>query len=235
MRMQGGLRPEDWRRWGQLTTFKANAAHLLRREVRSWQKIYCSPLVDPYQPAEESYGAMPAILTALTEAPPGVFVVQTRGPLILRDLERLRRLASVCQVRVSFSLTTDREDIRRLYEPHCAPLDERLRAIAGLRAAGIRTFATLAPILPCNPAALARAAIDATGEDLVGDPFHTRAAKRHGATTRPQAEAVSRRHGFERWHEPGFQDEITGVIRGVAEAAGRRFGTGPEAFGWLAQ
>ncbi|MGH9656917.1 MAG: radical SAM protein, partial [Bryobacteraceae bacterium] len=26
MRVQGGLQPEDWRRWGQFTTFKSNAA-----------------------------------------------------------------------------------------------------------------------------------------------------------------------------------------------------------------
>jgi DNA repair photolyase len=29
----GGLKPEDWRRWGQFTTFKTNAAELLRREL----------------------------------------------------------------------------------------------------------------------------------------------------------------------------------------------------------
>ena len=34
-----------------------------------------------------------------------------------------------------------REEIRRLYEPFCAPIDERLRAIRELRAAGIDTYA----------------------------------------------------------------------------------------------
>src|SRR5579862_1309595 len=47
----GGLKPEDWQRWGQFTTFKTNAAELLLRESKAAQKIYCSPLVDPYQPA----------------------------------------------------------------------------------------------------------------------------------------------------------------------------------------
>ncbi len=93
MRIQGGLKPEDWQRWGQFTTFKSNAADLLRRELREHQRIYCSPMVDPYQPAEERERMMPRILDALLEAPPRVFVLQTRGPLILRDLERLRALA----------------------------------------------------------------------------------------------------------------------------------------------
>ena len=33
MRIYGGLKPEDWQRWGQFTTFKANAAQLSRREL----------------------------------------------------------------------------------------------------------------------------------------------------------------------------------------------------------
>src|SRR6202048_5220198 len=61
MRIQGGLKPEDWQRWGQFTTFKINAPDLLRRELRERQRIYCSPMVDPYQPAEESERMMPRI------------------------------------------------------------------------------------------------------------------------------------------------------------------------------
>src|SRR5213078_4556677 len=61
----GGLKPEDWQRWGQFTTFKSNAAALLGRELRPNQRIYCSPLVDPYQPAEEAERAMPPILKAI--------------------------------------------------------------------------------------------------------------------------------------------------------------------------
>ena len=50
MGIYGGLKPEDWRRWGAFTTFKANAPALLARSLRPHQVIYCSPLVDPYQP-----------------------------------------------------------------------------------------------------------------------------------------------------------------------------------------
>src|SRR5262249_50081667 len=59
MGVYGGLKPEDWRRWGQFTTFKRNTAELLRRQLRNSQVIYCSPLVDPYQPAEETERLMP--------------------------------------------------------------------------------------------------------------------------------------------------------------------------------
>ena len=235
MRVQAGLKAEDWNRWGQFTTFKVNAAELLEECVDGTEIIYCSPLVDPYQPAEAGQILMPCILQTLERYPPRVFTIQTRGPLILRDLELLVRLARRTSLRVSFSLTTNREEVRRWYEPHCAPLERRLDAICELRQAGIRTFATLAPLLPCDPEELARAALEATSEDLIGDPLHTRAVKRHGATTRPQAQLISRVHGFSHWHDPTFQSETVERIRSVATRAGRRFGIGPEGFQWLAR
>ncbi len=235
MRMYGGLKPDDWRRWGQFTTFKSNAATLLRKEVRADQRVYCSPLVDPYQPAEEAEQLMPRLLDALIERPPRVFAIQTRGPLILRDLERLVELARSTSLRVSFSITTNRESIRQLYEPHCAPIDFRLDTIRRLCAAGIRTFATLAPILPCDPEELAVLALEATNQDIVGDPLHVRAVKPRGATTREAAFAISQRNDFSAWLDAGFQAEMTARIHAAVTKAGRRFATGPDGFRWLAQ
>jgi DNA repair photolyase len=230
----GGLKPEDVRRWGQFTTFKTNAAELLRRELRAHQRIYCSPLVDPYQPAEAAGRHMPRILDAVLETPPRVFVVQTRGPLILRDLNRLRLLSWRTTLRVSFSVTTNREDVRRLYEPHCAPFAERLEVIRRLREAGIETYATLAPLLPCDPEELALLALKASRRDLIGDPLHVRAVKRHGATTREAALRVSAAHDFNPWLDAEFQARVVDRIRAAAEAMGHGFATGPAGFGQLA-
>ena len=235
MRIYGGLKPQDWQHWGQFTTIKSNAPELLSRQVRDNQRIYCSPLVDPYQPAEDAVKLMPRLLDVLIERPPRVFAIQTRGPLILRDLARLIELSRRTKLRVSFSLTTNREDVRKLYEPHCAPIDERLNTIRRLRAAGITTFATLAPILPCDPDELAAVALDATAEDIIGDPLHIRAVKPHGATTREAAYAISERKEFSAWLEPRFQAEVTARIHAAVKKAGRKFATGPEGFRWLAQ
>ncbi len=229
----GGLKPEDWRRWGQFTTFKENAAGLLERSVRPDQVIYCSPLVDPYQPAEETERAMPALLNVLIAAPPRIFVIQTRGSLILRDLEELRALSTRTRLRVSFSLTTNRDDVRRKFEPYCAPFEERLRVIEELKRAGIETYATLAPLLPCDPELLAEAAIDATGRDLIGDPLHVRPVKRSGATTREAAWKISAANQYMDWLDPVFQCDVVARIRAVAKARGLQFGTGPEGFSRL--
>ncbi len=235
MRVQGGLRPEDWLRWGQFTTFKSNAAELLRSELRADQRIYCSPLVDPYQPAEAEVRLMPEILAALIESPPKVFVLQTRGPLALRDMPQLQELGRRTTLRVSFSITTNRESVRKLYEPLCAPIEERLAAIRRLREAGIETYATLAPVLPCDPEDLARIAIAASGRDLIGDPLHVRGVKPRGATTREAALRVSENRGYTAWHEPVFQSALVERIHVAARAAGFEFTTGPEGFGLLAR
>jgi DNA repair photolyase len=226
----GGLKPEDWRRWGQFTTFKTNAAELLRRELRPGQIIYCSPLVDPYQSAEAEQQMMPQILDALMDSPPRIFVLQTRGPLILRDLERLRRLAARTTVRVSFSISTNRNEILRLYEPRCPVFEERLETVRALRKAGIETYATLAPLLPCDPEDLARAASEASGRELIGDPLHVRTVKPRGATTRAAAERVSAVNHFEEWHDAAHQ---AGIIKRIQKVA--RFTGGPRGFARLSR
>ena len=235
MRIYGGLKPEDWRRWGQFTTFKSNAPELLQRDLRRDQVIYCSPLVDPYQPAEETELMMPRILDELLAHPPKLFVIQTRGPLIVRDLLRLVELSSRTTLRVSFSITTNRETVRKLYEPHCASMDCRLKAIHELRAAGITAFATLAPMLPCDPEELAGIALNATDQDIIGDALHVRSVKPHGATTREAAFAISQKHGFSAWLEPQFQRDAMERIGAAVSKAGRKFAAGTEGFGWLAQ
>lgn len=235
MGIYGGLKPDDWKRWGQFTTFKSNAADLLRKQLRPEQVIYCSPLVDPYQPAEETRQLMPGILDLVLERPPKIFVIQTRGPLILRDLPTLVRISECTSLRVSFSLTTDREDVRRLFEPHCATFPERIETIRRLRDAGIATFAVLAPLLPCDPEELGGRALEATEFNLIGDPLHVRSVKPHGATTRDAAYRISAKHDFSAWLDPEFQTEVVNRIQRVAHKAGRRFGTGPEGFAWLTQ
>jgi DNA repair photolyase len=188
--------------------------------------------VDPYQPAEAVERLMPRILQAVIESPPRVFCLQTRGPLILRDLDLLRRIANL---RVSFSITTDREDVREMYEPHCASLEERLQTVRVLREAGIETYATLAPLLPCDPEKLTRLAIEATGRDLIGDPLHVRSVKPRGATTREAAFRIAKTQGHEEWLDPEYQARIVERIDDTARGAGFRFETGPRGFARLAR
>jgi DNA repair photolyase len=233
MRVQAGLRPEDWNHWGARTTFKTNAAELASRGLRPHQAIYCSPLTDPYQPAEANTRLMRGLLEAVTEHPPRVFVIQTRGPLILRDVDLLRAAAKRTMLRVSFSITTDRDEVRRIFEPHCAPIEERWLTVEALQKAGIETSVAIAPLLPSNPEALIERAVKCSRGPIIADPLHVRAVKRSGATTREAAISICDRHGWNDWLDPAFQRDVLARMADAAESAGREFGYGPAGFGLL--
>ena len=151
MGIYGGLKPEDWKRWGQFTTFKANAAQLLARELRPRQIIYCSPLVDPYQPAEESEQLMPRLLETLIARPPRVFTIQTRGPLILRDIELIQALAQ--RHHGSGQLFPDHRTATTFaacMSPTARRSKSAWRPSPNCGAPAFETYATLAPLLPCG-------------------------------------------------------------------------------------
>jgi hypothetical protein len=184
---------------GQWTTIKRNAAELLRRELRPDRIIYCSPLSDPYQPAEATVRLMPDLLEAVAGNPPKVFVIQTRGPVIVRDIDLLRVLAARTDLRVSFSITADSDSVRRIFEPGCADpgtLENRCGVAIGRN----RNIC-------CDRSdiALRSRGADRTGGSgrfranrcgpIVADPFHVRAVKRAGATTRDAANANGRKFG----------------------------------------
>jgi hypothetical protein len=71
--------------------------------------------------------------------------VQTRSPLVLRDMDILQRGESF---EVGMSITTADDNVRYLFEPSAPPIPERIRTLDELHQAGIRTFAMVAPLLP---------------------------------------------------------------------------------------
>ncbi len=132
--------------WGQFVDVKINAPGLLRREVTRKRRdtVWVSGVCDPYQPLERKYKLTRQCLEILVEYDWPI-VVQTRSPLVLRDLDILKR-AKDCEV--GLSITTADDGIRRIFEPNAPPIAERLRALGVLHSAGIRTYAMIAPILP---------------------------------------------------------------------------------------
>jgi DNA repair photolyase len=71
--------------------------------------------------------------------------VQTKSPLILRDLGLLEKFA---ELEVVLSIATADERVRKLFEPLAPPVAERLEALEVLRGEGIETCAMIAPLLP---------------------------------------------------------------------------------------
>jgi DNA repair photolyase len=134
---------EDWGRWFQA---KVNAVELARKQAPkiAGQAVYMSSVTDPYLPAERSLQLTRGILEALLPHQPRL-LVQTRGPLVVRDIDVLREFRSV---RVNVSIPTDSEAVRQAFEPKAPPLEKRWQAIAEVRAAGVSVGICVTPMLP---------------------------------------------------------------------------------------
>jgi DNA repair photolyase len=132
--------------WGEFVDAKINAAALLQLEIqkRKTGRIWISGTCDPYQPIEQKYELTRKCLEVLSKQTLPI-TIQTKSPLIIRDLELLRRINGV---EVGFSIATADEDVRRMFEPNSPPINERIQTLGELHTAGIKTFAMIAPLLP---------------------------------------------------------------------------------------
>ncbi len=133
-------------RWGEFVDVKINAPELLTNELKRKKpgRVWISGVCDPYQPLEKRYMLTKRCLDILVENG-WPFTVQTKSPLVLRDIEILKRSDDA---EVGFTITTADEKIRKIFEPGAPPSIERIEALAALHSAGIRTFAMIAPLLP---------------------------------------------------------------------------------------
>jgi DNA repair photolyase len=71
--------------------------------------------------------------------------IQTRSPLVLRDLDIFKKSNNI---EVGLSVTTANDEIRKIFEPYAPTIEKRLNAIETLHQNGIRTYVMIAPILP---------------------------------------------------------------------------------------
>src|SRR5205823_14837701 len=128
-----------------------------------------SSVTDPYLPAERSLCLTRGILEELVPFQPRL-LIQTRGPLVVRDADVLRRFRSV---RVNLSIPTDSEAVRQAFEPKAPPLERRWQALEMLRAEGLPVGVCVTPTLPLEDAAAFVRRVAAFRPDvLVTQPFH---------------------------------------------------------------
>jgi DNA repair photolyase len=132
--------------WGEFVDVKVNAASLLRREVKQKRvgRVWISGVCDPYQPLEKEYELTKRCLEILLKHGWPV-TVQTKSPLVLRDVESLRKFN---EIEVGLTITTADDDIKKIFEPNSPPIKERIEALEKLHSVGIKTFAMIAPMLP---------------------------------------------------------------------------------------
>jgi DNA repair photolyase len=159
---------EEWGRW---ITAKKNAAELARKQAPkvAGHAVYMSSVTDPYQPVERGLMLSRGILEAMLPHQPRL-VVQTRGPLVARDIDVLTQFRNL---RANMSIPTDSERVRVLFEPKAPPLEKRWEALRQLKDAGIAVGVCVTPTLPVeDPDGFARRIAEFAPDVLVCQDFH---------------------------------------------------------------
>ena len=160
--------------WGSWVEIKENALDLLikkRRTPLTDNTIYMATVTDPYQPIERNLELTRDILRELLEHHQPKLMIQTRSPLVTRDIDLLRQFK---HVRVNMTIPTDDDDIRRAFEPTCPSNAQRLTAITEIASAGIEACVTMTPLLPVrDPEQFAQDLKNTGAQRFVVQHFHT--------------------------------------------------------------
>ncbi|MEJ8545057.1 SPL family radical SAM protein [Brevibacillus borstelensis] len=189
--------------WGTWVDIKKDAAAMLSKELRRAKArgkvtIFMSSSTDPYQPVEYREKVTRSLLEVMTEDPPDFLFVQTRSPLVARDVDLFLQLKD--KVRVSMTVETDLEEIRKHFTPNAPPIKARLKALQDLANAGVPTQATIAPVLPSSEdfpetlkSLVSRVCVD---DYFMGDGSGGR------RTERLRIHALYKVLGLEEWYDP---------------------------------
>ena len=135
--------------WGSFVDIKVNIVEALQRQVKRIRSgsVIVGSVTDPYQPVERSSGITRRCLEVLALTDLRVHIL-TRSNIITRDIDVLKEMPSL---EAGFSITTDNDGIREIFEPNAPPIESRLQALEALNDAGIRTYVFAGPLLPLDP------------------------------------------------------------------------------------
>lgn len=209
--------PDDVQRaeWGKWVEVKANALERLsRNHDLGGKRILMSSVTDPYQPVEQRTKLTRSLLEHLAERrEQPELTIQTRGPLVTRDIDVLGQFK---KLRLNVSITTDSDDIRRRFEPHCASIERRLDAVRELAAAGFDVWVAIAPMLPMrNPDEFAKKILDAGASGVWTSYFHS-ADRLFASSTGEAARLIAREMG---WNRDAFRRQRDALGRYIPRLA----------------
>jgi DNA repair photolyase len=208
--------------WGYWVNVKDNALDLLRKFRKkpiTGKTVYMSSVTDPYQPVEKKLGLTRSLLEELLDYHQPRLVIQTRSPLVTRDIDLLKQFHAV---QVNMTVTTDSEKVRKTFEPLCPSNKSRLKAIQEVNEAGIDACITMTPLLPVeDPHIFAESLLKTNIKKFIIQPFHPGRGK-FTAGTREEAKKLLKEIGWspERYHQ------VEQVIKSYIPA----IGTGKEGF-----
>jgi DNA repair photolyase len=137
--------------WGDFVDVKVNAPQVLRKALkkRKGGRVIFGSVTDPYQPLEKEYAVTRGCLEAFLEYPASLFEIDllTRSPLCLRDIDLFTRIKDI---RIGFSIGTQDEAVKRLFEPRSPAIRARVEALRTLHEHGVQTYVFIGPMLPMD-------------------------------------------------------------------------------------
>jgi DNA repair photolyase len=208
----------DEGQWGAWVIAKANLPELLAKELERLARsgkladaaIFMSSATDPYQGIERKMRLTRRALEEFASNPPGRVVVQTRSPMIERDIGVLRHLGR--RVIASITIETGDDAVRRAITPTSPSIGRRIATARRLRDAGVFTQIAIAPMMPNDPARFAAMIEDAADRVIVDTYFAGDGAGGRRSRALGMGE-LYRRLGYEKWFRPGAENELLAAMR----------------------
>jgi DNA repair photolyase len=223
--------------WGKWVIYKENAAEILEKELEKWYRknphlpprIYMSSVTDPYQPLESKHQLTRSLLEVMLDYRP-ILVIQTRSPIIIRDIDYLQRFQ---HLRINMSIPTGSESVRKDFEPRSPSIKARLNAINKIKKNidGFKGFIpklsiTITPLLPTLPndesVFIEKLAI---ADRVVIQDFHVNHNRSLVASTRQEAEEIKQKYAW--WYDANklryleFKEKLISQLPGVEIKEGK--------------
>jgi DNA repair photolyase len=204
--------------WGEWVIAKSNLPDLLEKELCALERdgrldavtVFMSSATDPYQGIERRLELSRRSLETFRRHPIRRLLVQTRSPMVERDLELLRALSR--SLIVSITLETDDESVRRAITPTSSSVERRLRTCARLREAGIFVQVAIAPMMPNHPDRFAEMVAQVSDRVVLDTYFEGDGANGRRSRALGVGELYERL-GYGRWFQPGAERELLARLR----------------------
>jgi DNA repair photolyase len=204
--------------WGTWVIAKSNLPELLARELKVLAHagklpdttIFISSATDPYQGLERKARLTRQALEAFVRTPPRRILLQTRSPLIERDIDLLQKLGG--HVVASITLETDDDLVRRALTPTSPSISRRMTTVRRLREAGIFTQVTIAPMMPNHPEHFA-AMLDGVADRVIIDTYFDGDGANGRRSRSLGIGQLYQRLGYEGWFRPGAEKVLLAAMQ----------------------
>lgn len=141
--------------WGTYLDVKENASEILKKDLeklkrklhtKNFGSVFFSSVTDPYVGMENKFQITRKCLEVLANfGYEGTIAIQTKSPLVTKDIDVLKRLKNVT---VGFTITSLDDKVSQFLEVNAPKITSRINALKKLSDNNISTYAFIGPILP---------------------------------------------------------------------------------------